>query len=93
MWRAQITLENEWRAYRLLIASCNAILGMYPTSAEEDEALLSGGSVLNRRTRAALLLRRQEKDIHESIKAWAAEAWTSLLYAAAAPSQQPPVSA
>ena len=26
-----VTLENEWRAYRLLISSCNSILAMYPT--------------------------------------------------------------
>mmetsp|Transcript_66887 Transcript_66887/g.158627 ORF Transcript_66887/g.158627 Transcript_66887/m.158627 type:complete len:465 (+) Transcript_66887:108-1502(+) len=85
-----ITLENEWRAYRLLIASCNGILGLYPTSTEEDQALLQGGATLNRRTRAALLLRRQEKEIYESIKAWAAEAWGSLLYASSAPPNQPP---
>eukprot|EP00960_Hanusia_phi_P036448 752321-Hanusia_phi.AAC.2 len=26
-----VTLENEWRAYRLLISSCNTILNLYPT--------------------------------------------------------------
>eukprot|EP00286_Rhodomonas_abbreviata_P013358 CAMPEP_0181317922 /NCGR_PEP_ID=MMETSP1101-20121128/16728_1 /TAXON_ID=46948 /ORGANISM="Rhodomonas abbreviata, Strain Caron Lab Isolate" /LENGTH=461 /DNA_ID=CAMNT_0023425351 /DNA_START=427 /DNA_END=1809 /DNA_ORIENTATION=- len=81
-----VTLENEWRAYRLLISSCNAILNMYPTTIEEDEELLGAGQ-LRRGQRSAVVLRRQEKLVYESVKAWAHDAWSSLLYASAASSQ------
>mmetsp|Transcript_59859 Transcript_59859/g.140951 ORF Transcript_59859/g.140951 Transcript_59859/m.140951 type:complete len:465 (-) Transcript_59859:243-1637(-) len=79
-----VTLDNEWRALRLLISSCNGILNMYPTTIEEDEEMLNGGSV-ERLRRSAILLRRQEKLIYESIKAWAHDAWSALLYAQATP--------
>ena len=77
-----VSLENEWRAYRLLISSCNAILNLYRTSLEEDDELLQSRG-LSRRARGAVTLRRQEKLIYESIKAWVNEAWSALLYTGA----------
>lgn len=82
---APVTLENEWRAYRLLISSCNTILTMYKTTVEEDDELLRAG-ILTRRAALAVSLRRQEKLIYDSIKAWAHDAWSSLLYAGASSS-------
>jgi len=82
-----VSLDNEWRAYRLLISSCNAILGLYKTSVEEDEALLGAGGGLTARAQAAVSLRRQEKLIYDSVKAWAHDAWSSLLYAGASTSE------
>lgn len=82
-----VTLDNEWRAYRLLIASCDVILNLYSTSRDEDDQLLQS-AILSRATRSAILLRRQEKLIYESIKAWANEAWNAILYASTSPPPQ-----
>jgi len=79
-----VTLDNEWRAYRLLISSCNAILNLYATSLEEDNQLLQSAA-LSRATRSAILLRRQEKLIYASINDWANEAWNAILYAQTSP--------
>ena len=55
---APLSLENEWRAYRLLISSCNMILSMYKTSVEEDDELLRAG-ILTDKASLAVTLRRQ----------------------------------
>jgi hypothetical protein len=55
---APLSLENEWRSYRLLISSCNTILSMYKTSVEEDDELLRAG-ILTDKASLAVTLRRQ----------------------------------
>ena len=40
-----ITLDNEWRAYRLLISSCDVILSLYATTREEDDQLLQSAAL------------------------------------------------
>ncbi len=80
-----VSLDNEWRAYRLLVSSCNAILNRYPTSIRDDDALLRGPARAPRRVRAAAALRRQEKEVYESVKLWVHEAWSAILYAGATP--------
>ena len=82
---APVTLDNEWRAYRLLISSCNAILNRYATTPEEDAALLRRPARAPRRVRAAAALRLQEKEVYESVKGWVNEAWSAILYAGATP--------
>lgn len=54
-------LARERQSVAALQAQCQALLGRMPTSAAEDEALLSGGQQLGVRQHAAVAARLESK--------------------------------
>lgn len=84
-----VSLPNETRSLLALAAACTEALGRFPTSLEEDEALLQDRG-LTRHARNAILMRRGEKrvlhyflDLANAAVPWLCRPWSELQRAAA----------
>lgn len=71
------TLSNELRVYRAILAACNNMLQAYGTSLEDDEALLK--TQLGVRERSAVVLRRNEKKVIQSVMVEVSKRWRDIL--------------
>jgi len=72
-----ISLKNEAMAYRTAIASLSNLFKAFPTSVEEDSKLLEGELTPNRR--AAILIRRSDKQIIQNTVLVLAKLWENIL--------------
>jgi histone-lysine N-methyltransferase SETD3 len=72
-----VSLGNELRVLRAILAACNNMLQQYGTSIEEDETLLK--TKLPLRQRSAVVLRRNEKKVIQSIMLEVSKKWRDIL--------------
>lgn len=72
-----VSLVNESTALQRLLEECNRRLEHYPSTREEDEALLAGG-VLSPTERSAVLYRREQKRLVQEVMAHARRAQAAL---------------
>jgi len=72
-----ISLKNEALAYRTAIASLSNLFKAFPTSVEDDTKLLE--SNLSANHRAAVLIRRSDKQIIENMVLVLAKLWENIL--------------
>lgn len=72
-----VSLGNELRVLRAILAACNNMLQQYKTTVEEDEQLLK--TKLPLRERSAVVLRRNEKKIIGSVMLEVSKRWRDIL--------------
>ena len=64
----RVSIENEFQAIRRSINSLKNVLASYPTSLEEDKALLRSDSLSDNIRNAVLLAKSQKQLLLENIK-------------------------
>eukprot|EP01028_Stygiella_incarcerata_P013142 TRINITY_DN81557_c0_g1_i1.p1 TRINITY_DN81557_c0_g1~~TRINITY_DN81557_c0_g1_i1.p1 ORF type:complete len:480 (+),score=150.05 TRINITY_DN81557_c0_g1_i1:137-1441(+) len=72
-----VSLPNELRVLRAILAACNNMLEGYGESLEEDETMLK--TSLSPRVRSAVLLRKREKEVIQSIMLSVSKRWRDIL--------------
>eukprot|EP00762_Andalucia_godoyi_P008590 ANDGO_04574.mRNA.1 [Fructose-bisphosphate aldolase]-lysine N-methyltransferase len=72
-----VSLANELRVHRAILAACNNMLNGYSASLDDDETLLK--TSLPIRERSAIVLRRNEKKVIQSVMIEVSKRWRDIL--------------